>query len=296
MNAASAADSSIRRGQESSNPPTENYKYDRLFFYFQYQVAKDIQESAIHHHYHFGFKADSLVENSDNRISNGKNTNRVLGGVDEAGRGAVMGPMVVAGVSLKEKDMHELARIGVRDSKELSRRSRSLLYGQIIDIARSICVCVVESAEIDIHVVVNRLNHLEALAMAQVIDNMQADSIFVDCCDVNPEKFRTRILSNVKRRLRIRRGKMDVFSFHHADRLHLAVSAASIVAKVIREEHIGSIKRVHQDIGSGYPCDKITIRFIRSWIAEVGTPPSFVRSSWLPVRRLLSEKQQQKKL
>jgi ribonuclease HIII len=96
---------------EGRSLATENYKYYRVFFYFQYQVAKSIQESAIHHHYHFGFKADSFVENNDNAISNGKNTNRVLGGVDEAGRGAVMGPMVVAGVSLKEKDMHELARI-----------------------------------------------------------------------------------------------------------------------------------------------------------------------------------------
>jgi ribonuclease HII len=255
-------------------------------------VAKTIRESRIDYRYHFGFKVDSVLEDNTLPYSSRKDKNKIFGGVDEAGRGAVIGPMVVAGISLKEKDMHELARIGVRDSKELSRRKRDSLYGQVVDIARSICVCVVDSTEIDTHVSVNRLNHLEALAMAQVIDNMQADSIFVDCCDVNQEKFRSNILSYVKRRLRIRRGKLDLFSFHHADKLHLAVSAASIVAKVVREEQIGNIKRVHKDIGSGYPSDKITTKFIRTWIAEVGIPPPFVRSSWLPVRRMLSEKQQ----
>ena len=56
----------------------------------------------------------------------------------------------------------------------------------------------------------------------------------------------------------MRKGKLDIFSFHHADSLHLAVSAASIVAKVIREEELCNIRKVHQGIGSGYPSDKKT--------------------------------------
>jgi ribonuclease HII len=224
--------------------------------------------------------------------SGGNHCNRILGGVDEAGRGAVIGPMVVAGVCLREKDMPELKRSGIRDSKELSRKERTEKYGQIVEIARSICICVVQTTEIDDHVSFNRLNHLEASAMARVIDNMNADCIYVDCCDVNQDKFKSNILNNLKRKTRIRRGKLEIFSFHHADSLHLAVSAASIVAKVIREEELGNIKRDYQEIGSGYPSDKKTAHFIKSWIDQAGAAPPFARNSWLPVKRLLSERQQ----
>lgn len=248
--------------------------------------------SIIDNHFHLELKVDPISKLGAFQYEAGKPTSRILGGIDEAGRGAVIGPMVVAGVSFREKDMRELERIGVRDSKALSRKERASIYGQVVGIARSICICVVQTIEIDDHVSFNRLNHLEALAMAQVIDNMEADNIFVDCCDVNQEKFKAYILSYLKRRLRIRRGKLDILSFHHADSLHLAVSAASIVAKVIREEELGNIKRIHQGIGSGYPSDKKTVKFIRSWIDEVGAPPPFVRSSWLPVKRLITERQQ----
>jgi ribonuclease HII len=109
---------------------------------------------------------------------------------------------------------------------------------------------------------------------------------------VNQEKFKANILCNLKRRIRIRNGKLNIFSFHHADSLHLAVSAASIVAKVIREEELGSIKKLHHGIGSGYPSDKKTAGFIKSWIEEVGVAPPFVRNSWLPVKKLLREREQ----
>lgn len=255
-------------------------------------MNRQIKGSVVDSHYHLGLKIDQISEFGVFPSQAGNKTNRFLGGVDEAGRGAVIGPMVVAGVTFREKDMCELERLGVRDSKELSRKERAEKYGQVVGIAKSICICVVQTTEIDGHVSFNRLNHLEALAMAQVIDNMNADSIFVDCCDVNQEKFKVNILSNLKRRIRIRKGKLDIFSFHHADSLHLAVSAASIVAKVIREEELGNIKRFHQGIGSGYPSDKKTARFIKSWIDEAGVAPPFVRNSWLPVKKLLRERQQ----
>jgi ribonuclease HII len=255
-------------------------------------VTRKIRESVVDIHYHLGFKVDQISKLGAFPSQAGNQSNRIVGGVDEAGRGAVIGPMVVAGVSFREKDMRELERIGVKDSKELSRKERAEKYGQVVGISRSICICVVQTTEIDDHVSFNRLNHLEAIAMAQVIDNMNANSIFVDCCDVNQEKFKAYILSNLKRRIRIRKGKLDIFSFHHADSLHLAVSAASIVAKVIREEELGYIKRVHQGIGSGYPSDKKTAGFIKSWIDEAGVAPPFVRNSWLPVKKLLRERQQ----
>jgi ribonuclease HII len=257
-------------------------------------VTRQIKGPVVHSHYHYylGVKIDQISKLGVVSTQAGIQTNRILGGVDEAGRGAVIGPMVVAGVSFREKDMRELKRIGVRDSKELSRKERAEKYGQIVGIAKSICICVVQTTEIDDHVTLNRLNHLEALAMAQVIDNMNADSIFVDCCDVNQEKFKANILCNLKRRIRIRKGKLNIFSFHHADSLHLAVSAASIVAKVIREEELSSIKKVHHGIGSGYPSDQKTAGFIKSWIEEVGVAPPFVRNSWLPVKKLLREREQ----
>ena len=111
--------------------------------------------SIIDNHFHLGLKVDPISKLGAFQYEAGNPTSRILGGIDEAGRGAVIGPMVVAGVSFREKDMRELERIGVRDSKTLSRKERASIYGQVVGIARSICICVVQTIEIDDHVSFN---------------------------------------------------------------------------------------------------------------------------------------------
>lgn len=208
----------------------------------------------------------------------------LVGGVDEAGRGSIIGPLVVAGVGIRESKLAELRKMGVRDSKTLTPRARARLFGQIIRIVDSICVRKVAPDEVDGSVMLHGLNRLEARVMAGVIDSIGADEIYVDCCDVNPARFR----ESIDQRLSCRPRKLH--SLHHADSLNVVVSAASIIAKITRDQEIQEIRNKYgPEIGSGYPSDATTMDFIRKWVANNGEAPDFARKSWKPLRQMLEQ-------
>ncbi|MGI0073964.1 MAG: ribonuclease HII [Nitrosotalea sp.] len=201
-------------------------------------------------------------------------------GVDEAGRGSVVGPLVIAGVLIERNKIKHLSKIGVKDSKLLSPKSRENLYKKIISIVDDYYVTRIPPSVIDRSVSKNQLNDLEAKYMAKVIEKLKPSSAYVDSCDVNPARFGTQIskLAKIKK----------VYSSHHADRRFPVVSAASIIAKVNRDRVIEKL-RLNYDVGSGYPSDSKTMEFIRRYIGLHGFPPKFARKSWKPIKIMLNQ-------
>ena len=110
-------------------------------------------------------------------------------GVDDAGRGSMIGPLVIAGISIEKKDVGKLRKLGVRDSKKLSSKKRELLYKEIIKIVDDFHVIRIPPKTIDKFVFQHNLNHLEAKKMAQVITNLKPYLAYVDSCDVNASRF-----------------------------------------------------------------------------------------------------------
>lgn len=223
-------------------------------------------------------KNSILLLSLDNAIS--------VGGVDEAGRGSIIGPLVVAGISFRKDTVSELHKLGVKDSKALTPKSRLNLYNKLKDLASSVCIYKMECSVIDSNVNLKRLNRLEASMMAHVISNLRADEVFVDSCDVNPERYKDFILSYMPRI------NVQLYSMHHADKIIKTVAAASIVAKVTRDKEMEKIRKRHSDIGSGYPSDEKTMGFIRDWVSKYKCPPKFARKSWRPLKRMLVEIEQ----
>ena len=203
-------------------------------------------------------------------------------GVDEAGRGSIIGPLVVAGISVRETKIAQLTEIGVRDSKALTPKARAWLFGEIMKVADSVCIRKVNPVEVDDSVSLRGLNRLEAKVMASVINNIGADEVYVDCCDVNPERYRDYIGQHLS-------CSPKVHSMHHADAINVVVSAASIVAKITRDHEVEQIRKKFRAIGSGYPSDDRTMRFIRRWVKKNGSAPEFARKSWKPLRLLLEQ-------
>ena len=194
----------------------------------------------------------------------------------------MLGPIIVAAISVSKKSISELTKSGTKDSKLLSPKKRQSLFGNIINIAESICICRIGIEDIDFHVFKNNLNLLEAEAMAITIGNMKSDKTYVDSCDVNPYRY--------QRTIRGFLGQHDtkIVSMHHADRLNVVVSGASIIAKVIRDSEISKIRVQFGDIGSGYPSDKKTIRFVKDWYSQKNEIPPFARKSWKPAQLIVS--------
>lgn len=190
----------------------------------------------------------------------------------------MLGPLVIAGVSIKKSRLPILRKLGVRDSKRLSPKQREELYKKIITIVDCYHVARIHPRSIDASVKRHALNHLEAKYMAMVISKLDPDTSYVDSCDVNPRRFGREIsrLSGKK-----------IHSYHHADRRFVVVSAASILAKVSRDRSISRLRQCH-DLGSGYPSDSKTVKFVTKFYNAHHLLPSFVRHSWRPAQKILA--------
>jgi ribonuclease HII len=212
----------------------------------------------------------------------------LVAGVDDAGRGPVIGPLVIAGVMMKEEDLPKLTQIGAKDSKMLSPHRREVLAVEIKRIVERYAVVELLPREID-DVVVNgrklhKLNRLEAQGMAKVIAQLKPDKVYVDASDVMEERFKQHILECLP-------FKIEIVSEHKADKNYPIVSAASIIAKVERDREIAELRKIHGDFGSGYPSDPRTIKFLDECLKRFGEYPDFVRQSWKPAKKAKSEKQ-----
>jgi ribonuclease HII len=207
----------------------------------------------------------------------------LIGGVDEAGRGSIIGPLVIAGISIKQDRIMDLHHLGVRDSKMLTAKARTSLFAIVSEMVDSLCIYKIDCSVIDENVFSKGLNKLEAETMAYVIDNLKADMVYVDSCDTDPGRYKHYIES------RLITSKSKLYSMHHADSLNIVVSAASIIAKFVRDGEIQEIRKTHCNIGSGYPSDVKTMRFIRNWVSEYKCAPRFARKSWRPLRDMLEE-------
>ena len=199
-------------------------------------------------------------------------------GVDEAGRGSVLGPLVVGAVYSDSDDV--LVDIGVRDSKKLSPNTRERMYEQIADVCE-IGIVPISAEKIDEKRKTMTLNEIELEMFVTACSKFPVSAVYADCPDVNEAAF-----SKDMERLM---GGPSIIARHKADDIFPIVSAASIIAKVTRDRMIADIQREFgADIGSGYPSDRFTMEFIEKWIKDNGCPPPHTRCSWEPVRQMIT--------
>ncbi|MCL2712092.1 MAG: ribonuclease HII [Methanomassiliicoccaceae archaeon] len=199
-------------------------------------------------------------------------------GIDEAGRGPVMGPLVVASVFVDNDEI--LKKIGVKDSKKLSPRTREIMYDQITEHAGYRTV-IISAEEIDKKRMNDTMNDIELQMFVDSVIGNNVHTVYADCPDVNEYAFGSSLslkLNNVK-----------VIAKHKADDIYPVVSAASIIAKVTRDRMMNEIaNEFKEEIGSGYPSDTITTDFIAKWIKENGNPPPHTRCSWETVKKMMT--------
>lgn len=179
-------------------------------------------------------------------------------GIDDAGRGPVIGPMVLAGIIIKDNEETELKKIGAKDSKLLSPHRIKVIYENIIN-KYKYHIEIISPKEIDSS---KNLNTLEATISAKIINKLSAGLdgdiiVIIDCPSTNIKNWNSLVESFVTNK------KIKIKSEHKADANHLIVSSASIIAKENRESEIKKIKDKYKiEFGSGYPADQVTKEFI----------------------------------
>jgi len=210
---------------------------------------------------------------------------RGIAGVDEAGRGPMIGPMVICGILVDSDKLHELVEIGAKDSKTLTHKRRLVLMKQIEKITSKIEIRTVSAADIDRLRKRTTLNEIEVTEFASIAKALNPEEIYLDAADVIAERFGSKIgeLSGIASK------GVKIVSEHKADAKYPIVSAASIIAKVERDLSIEKLHVKYGDFGSGYPNDPKTIKFVRDLVRDGEKLPSIIRKSWESVRRIIEE-------
>jgi ribonuclease HII len=212
----------------------------------------------------------------------------IVGGADEAGRGPVLGPMVICAACFNEGDIPGLQEQGVTDSKQLTPKRREELFDVITRAARGFELVVLSPAEINESMVGGtNLNEIEVIAFARAINaviqrGVVPGTMWVDAADVKPERFGERIRSMLT-------AGIVVDARHKADATFTAVGAASILAKTTRDRLVCELAKQYGDIGSGYPSDPKTRAFLKGYYQTHGGFPPIVRTEWETLKLLKKE-------
>jgi ribonuclease HII len=210
----------------------------------------------------------------------------MISGVDEAGRGPCIGPLVIAGVTLSNDT--ELKALHIRDSKQITPKRRNYLADKIKKIASKYRIVIIPAADIDVMRKTMTLNDIEVYAFSKIIDELKAETCYVDAADVNDQRFGNNILSHLSY-------TPTIISRHKADERYPIVGAASILAKTTRDREVQNIERELQEklsipMGSGYPADPITQQFLIKWLNQYGDLPPYARRSWKTCEKLVNQR------
>ena len=215
-------------------------------------------------------------------------------GIDEAGRGPVIGPLVICGCIVNSSDKKELIKLGIKDSKQLSPKKREELFTIIIQKYKYEYLVILPK-EIDGAVKSDddSLNDLEAKKAAEIIIKLKLenkiDSVVIDCPSTNRESWKNYVFKHINEN---KKGNLILACEHKADRDYAACSAASILAKSEREKQVREIKKkIGKDFGSGYPSDPATIDFLKNYSKEHKKDGIF-RETWATFQNHKAKKEQ----
>ncbi|NOZ81108.1 MAG: ribonuclease HII [DPANN group archaeon] len=209
-------------------------------------------------------------------------------GIDEAGRGPVIGPMVLAAAMIEDGRHASLKDMGVNDSKKLTPEMRDRLFGLLKGHLLDYRFKILSVRQIDAAVdsPTTNLNRLEMAYMGALIDELRPDVVYIDAPTVSTDKFSAELMDRLDNK------KVRLVCENRADAKYPIVGAASIIAKVKRDKEIEKLKkRFKVDFGSGYPSDPYTKIFLKENFDKY----PFFRRSWAPWKNL-NQKHNQKRL
>jgi ribonuclease HII len=218
-----------------------------------------------------------------------KNLSKIIVGVDEAGRGPVLGPLVMVAIAMKEGELKKLEWLGVKDSKLLSSSVREELFERIHEVVHDFRIEVIEPDAIDLSLKdpSTNLNWLEAETCARMVSELDPDTIIIDCPSTNIPAY----TDFLRQRLSLAvREKAKLVVEHKADANYVVASAASVVAKVIRDRAVDRIKNeIGIDCGSGYTSDPKTQEFLAKYHDKY---PELFRKGWQSYKNVIEKKKQ----
>ncbi len=208
-------------------------------------------------------------------------------GIDEAGKGAVVGSLFIGGALITEDKKAELRRLGVKDSKDIAPDKRDGMENGIKSIVDDFIVLEIPANKIDELREEMNLNQIEVVKMAEMINKLKPDVVIIDSPQASTEKFASYV------RAKLDNKDIEIICENKADEKYPPVSAASVLAKVSRDR---SIRNLEEELGvelrSGYPHENVVIKHLEEVWDREGKWPDYVRKSWNTAIKIVGKKEQ----
>ncbi len=198
-----------------------------------------------------------------------------IAGIDEAGKGPVIGPLVVCGYAINEEKLEKLRELSVKDSKKLSPKKRESIAEKLMEIGECELI-VIHPERLNDMMCRTTINEILFTSYEEIIERLNPDICYVDSPDVKPERLEKRLS----------KGGLKVIARHKADERYEIVASASIIAKVVRDREIEKLKKIYGDFGSGYSSDPRTIDFLTKYLKKNGEFPDCVRKKWKTLSKI----------
>jgi ribonuclease HII len=207
-------------------------------------------------------------------------------GIDEAGKGPVIGPLVIAGCLIEDKYGQNLSEMGIKDSKELSPKKREELYVRIKDISSDFLCLIVTPQQLNSEMDILNLNQIELARAAKIINafSKKNPKVVIDAFEANTDRFTRKV------RVLLENKGLEIISENKADKNHPVVGAASILAKVTRDREIEKLHKIYGCFGSGYPADPKTKEFLK--MLDEKEFPKIVRMKWSTAQKIIESRKQ----
>jgi len=207
-------------------------------------------------------------------------------GIDEAGRGPIIGSLIIAGALIEESNLSKLEKLDVKDSKLLTPKKRENLFEKIKLSIKKYKIIKIPPQEVDQALLSDslNLNWLEAQKTAEIINFFNPDKAIIDSPSPNLNAYKNYVYELLKNK------NIELIVEHKAEKYPI-VAAASILAKVIRDKEIEIIKKKYGNCGPGYTSNKITQKFIKENFEK---HPEIFRKTWITYKKLVDGKKQKK--
>ena len=196
-----------------------------------------------------------------------------VAGIDEAGRGSLIGPLVIAIFIIDETNVNKLK--GLKDSKKLSKKKRIFYFNKLKEIGY-FDIIKIHPELID----QKNINDIELKSIIKLIERnvkkYNIKQLFIDL--FTKEKMLVDTIKNIE-------SNIELTATYKADEKYAVVSAASIIAKVMRDKEIEKIKKIIGDIGSGYPSDEKTITFVKENLSML-EKNKLIRKKWKTYKKI----------
>ena len=221
------------------------------------------------------------------------NSKELVAGIDEAGRGCVLGPLVIAICVIDKSKIDYFREIGITDSKLLSKSKRKELFEIIKNEAEEYHIKIISVQELNTKMDRFSLNDIEAEGMVDLISSIKSkvSNVYIDCPDVEPCTFKKRVSILIKKDKYKKVSTDNLVVEHKADLNYIVVSCASILAKFTRDSIIEEMfgKNI-----SGYPSDERTIKYLKDYIIKNKCVPETARVKWDTIDKIIKELYQKK--